>query len=150
MREFEYKSPKENKIEENLGEPHTFKVYIDGNVAGVGIVEYFSKPLPIYQLTTLYTEEEFQKQGVATEILDKVEQWAKERKKPVVLVDAVIDEELDENGKKAKGMYARRGWVEIVGQHDRHVYNWPEGLSTDILKGFECRYTDYLERNDKK
>lgn len=149
MRSFEYKSPQENKVEEDLGEPHTFKVYIDGKVAGVGIVDYFSKPLPIYQLTTLYSEIEFQKQGVATEILDKVEQWAKARKKPVMLVDAIIDEEVDEHGNKAKGMYARRGWIEIEGQYGRHVYNWPKNVSTDVLKGFECRYTDYLERGNK-
>lgn len=150
MRHFvEYKSPKENMIDGEFDEPHTFKVYIDGNVVGGATVEYFSKPLPIYQLTDIYTEVEHQRRGVATEILEKVEKFAKERKKPIVLVDAIIEEEPDENGKTAKGMYVRRGWVEIPGQHGRHVYNWPKDISTDILRGFECRFTDYLERTGK-
>lgn len=51
---------------------------------------------------------------------------------------------------KAKGMYKRRGWKEIPKSFGLSVFNWPEDVSLDVMKGYASRYTDHLERNQAK
>lgn len=51
---------------------------------------------------------------------------------------------------KAKGIYKRRGWKEIPKSFGLSVFNWPEDVSLDVMKGYASRYTDHLERNQAK
>ncbi len=134
-----YVDPKKDLEEEGLGQ-HRFDLTIDGEKIGGVEINYFSKPLPLYQVTDLYVDFKYKGNHYASRILDQVEEWIVNRKKPGVLVDATLHEE-------NHGMYAKRGWVEIPGSQGLHVYNWPKEVSLDIMKGYANRYTDYLERD---
>lgn len=142
MEEITYISPQENLGRDE--EPkHTIEFKIDDEVIGKAEIEYFSKPFPLYQISDLYIEPEHQGEGKASKIMEKVEEMLKERKKPGVLVDA-IDED-----SPAKGMYQRRGWQEVPDQGGLFVYNLPDKISIDQLRGYRDRYTFYDERQEK-
>lgn len=134
-----YVNPKKDLEEEGFGQ-HRFDLIIDGVKMGGAEINYFSKPLPLYQLTDLYVESEFQGKGLGAQIIDQFEKMLLTRKKPGVLVDAIFEDS------KAKGMYERRGWKEIPGSYGLCVFNWPEDVPLDVMKGYASRYTDYLER----
>lgn len=138
--ETKYVSPYESLEDEGTPERRV-DILVDGEKVGSAILDYYSKPLRLYQITDLYVDFEHQGKGYASKVMDHVEQFLKERKRPGVLVDAVLE------GDPAQGMYARRGWEEVPGSHGLHVFNWPKDISLDVLKGYESRYTDMLERN---
>ncbi len=134
-----YINPKEDLKEEGLGQ-HRFDLIIDGIKIGGAEINYYSKPLPLYQLTDLYVEPDFQGKGFGSQIIDQFEKMLIARKKPGVLVDAIFEDS------KAKGVYGKRGWKEIPNSYGLHVFNWPENVSLDVMKGYASMYTDHSER----
>jgi GNAT superfamily N-acetyltransferase len=133
-----YTSPSE--IDPEVEKPqHKLELRLDGEVIGGAEIDYYSKPLPFYQLTDLWVEHEYAGRGNASRIMDQVENFLKERRKPGVLVEAILDD-------SAQGMYERRGWMPVPDGLGRHVYNWPDGVSLDVLKGYEERQTPIDER----
>lgn len=139
----EYKNPVE-AMEDGEAPQHRFEIKIDGKVVGAVEINYFSKPLPLYQLTEMYIEVGEKGKGYASRLMEKVEEFLIKRKKPGVLVDAIME------GDSASGMYKKRGWVEVLGSYGLHVYNWPEDVDLSVLKGYPDRYTPILERSSFK
>ena len=119
---------------------HRFDFVVDGERIGAAEIDYFSKPLPLYQVTDLYVDFEHKGKGYASQIMDQVETWLRERKKPGILVEAILD------GDPAQGIYERRGWKPVPNSFGQHVYNWPDNVDLSILDGYPQRYTDHLER----
>jgi GNAT superfamily N-acetyltransferase len=112
----------ENSDEDELLRHHRFEITQDGAVIAAAEVIYRSTPLPVYQVSDLYTEYEYQSQGYASAKLDQIENFLKQRKKPGILVDAIYSDE-----PKVQTMYERRGWKRIDNLN-RRVFNWPEGV----------------------
>lgn len=138
MEKIQYFSPEANKErDEYLG--HSFEVISNGKKIGAAEVNYYSKPIPLYQVSDLYIDVEAQGKGLASRVMEQVETWLKERKKPGVLVDAIMDG-------PAQGMYERRGWQRVFPNQDLYVYNWPADIDLSVLEGYALRYTDQLER----
>lgn len=135
----EYWSPKES-LEHGESAQHRFNLFIEGQKIGVAEVDYFSKPLPVYQITDLYIDPQEQGRGLASKIMSQIEQFLKEKKKPGILADAIMP------GKPAYGMYERRGWNKIPNSGGLLVYNWPSDVNLNVLNGFPFRYTDLLKR----
>jgi GNAT superfamily N-acetyltransferase len=135
----EYSSPKK-AIEQGEEPQHRFDLILDGERIGAAEINYYSTPIPLYQLTDLYVDYEHSGQGNASRLLGQVEGFLRERRKPGILVDAVIED------KPASGMYARRGWQEVPGGQGLHVYNWPKDVDLSVLKGYAYRQTDITER----
>ena len=140
--EIKYSSPKESR-EQGEAPQHRFDVLVDGKKIGAAEVDYFSKPVPLYQVTELYVDFEHKGKGHASKILEQIEKFLDNKKKPGVLVDAII------SGDPAQGMYARRGWKEVPGSMGMHVYNWPEDASLEALAGYAFRYTDPMTRGSE-
>jgi GNAT superfamily N-acetyltransferase len=136
----QYVDPKKDLEEEGLGQ-HRFDLIVEGVKVGGAEINYFSKPLPLYQLTDLYIEPNFQGKGFGSQLIDRFEKMLLARKRSGVLVDAIFEDS------KSKGMYERRGWKEVPESCGLYVFNWPENISLDVMKGYASRYTDYLERN---
>lgn len=139
--EIKYSSPEES-IEQGEEPQHRFDLMIDGKKIGAAEMNYYSKPLPLYQLTDLYVDFEHKGKRYASKILEQVEDFLKRRKKPGVLVDAILDDD------PASGMYARRGWQRVPNMIGLHVFNWPKDVSFDVLAGYSFRYTDMLNRKN--
>jgi GNAT superfamily N-acetyltransferase len=138
--EVTYVSPRESL--ETEGEPERrIDLVVDGETIGSAVLHYYSKPIRLYQVTDLYVHEAFKGKGYASAIMDRVEYFLqKEVKLPGVLADAIIE------GDPAQGMYAKRGWVEVLGSHGLYVFNWPKRVGFDVLVGYSCRYTDMMNR----
>lgn len=135
----EYKSPKSAEAGEMP--QHRFDLSIEGKVIGAAEMDYFSKPLPLYQLSELYVDRQHQGKRYASQIMDQVEDFLRERKKPGVLTDAILP------GEYAQGMYERRGWKEVPGYRGfLKVFNWPDDVSLEILQGLFKRYADHVNR----
>ncbi len=130
-----YKKP-EDSDDDKILRHHRFEIKHDEEIIAAAEVVYLSKPLPIYQVSDLYTEYEHQGKGYASAILDQIEAFLKERKKPGVLVDAIFSDE-----PQVQSMYERRGWKRIDGL-GRRVFNWPEDVDTKIMQGYEMRNED--------
>jgi ribosomal protein S18 acetylase RimI-like enzyme len=133
MENIRYSSPKESVEQDELPQ-HRFELVIDEEVIGAAELDYYSKPIPLYQLTDLYVEYEFKGKGYASKIMDQVETWLRNRKKPGVLTEAILE------GDAAQGMYEKRGWKK-VGEYGLHVYNWPEDVDLSVLNSYAQRYT---------
>lgn len=139
--EIKYSSPRETFEREGVGQ-HRFDLIVDGKKVGGAEVDYFSKPLPLYQVTNLYIDVEHNGKRYGSQIMEQVESFLREKKKPGVLVDAIAIDD------PASGFYARRGWTEVPDSGGLHVYNWPEGTSLDVLVAYSFRYTDMSERSE--
>jgi GNAT superfamily N-acetyltransferase len=135
-----YTNAQENFEQEGTGQHH-FSVFVDGKKVGAAEINYYSKPLPLYQLTDLYVEYEYQGKGYATELLDQFESFLVKRKKPGTLVNAIIDDDKHD-------LYTKRGWIEVPDGHGLMVFNWPKEVSLEILNGYPQMYTDHLERGN--
>lgn len=140
MESINYLSPEE-VLEKGEIPQHHFDLIIDGKKIGSAEIDYFSKPLPLYQVTDLYVDFEYKGKGYASQIMFKVEEWLIERKKPGVLVEAIL------SGDPAGGMYKKRGWVEVPGEYGLHVFNWSKDIDLSILKGYSSRYAK-LEKGE--
>jgi len=141
--QIEYVSP-ENSAEDGILRNHEFNLIINGKKVGGAEVHYFSAPLPIYQLSELYVDFEEKGKGYASQLLDRVETFLKERKKPGILTDAIFE------GDPASGMYERHGWKKIPSDLNLMVYNWPDDVSPDILIGYPNRQRDMLDRMEDR
>lgn len=84
-----YTSPAERSLEEMP--QHAFELVEDGEVVGGVEIDYFSRPLPLYQLTDLWVDNEYAGQGNASRIMAQVEAFLRERGKPGMLVDAIVE-----------------------------------------------------------
>lgn len=133
----QYTSPSEQGSEDLP--QHKFELKDGTKVVGGAEIDYFSKPLPLYQLTDLWIDFEYAGRGNASRLMTQVETFLKERRKPGVLTEAILDG-------PAQGMYGRRGWMAVPDMPGRYVYNWPEHVSVDVLKGYEMRQTPIDER----
>jgi GNAT superfamily N-acetyltransferase len=139
MENIQYLSPKESM--ENGDEPqHHFDLIIDGEKIGSAEINYFSKPIPLYQVTDLYVDFEHKGKGYASKIMDEVEKWIRSRRKPGILVDAIME------GDVAQGMYEKRGWLKVPSNRGLYVLNWPNDVDLSLLDGYSFRYTDFLDR----
>ena len=133
-----YSSPAEQPPEE---EPlHRFEIVKGDETIGGGEIEYFSRPLPLYQLSDLWVDDEHSGRGNASLIMDRVEGFLEKRGKPGLLVDAIIP------GSKAYGMYERRGWEAVPSNPYLRVYNWPQDVPLDVLRGYAMRQTPMEDR----
>ena len=126
----------EDSEEDEMFRHHRFEVKKDNVVIAAAEVTYHSKPFPIYQVSDLYTESENGGQGYASAILDQIEAFLRERKKPGILVDAILSDE-----PRVLSMYERRGW-EKIDNFGRRVFNWPGNVDTNIMQGYEMRGAD--------
>jgi ribosomal protein S18 acetylase RimI-like enzyme len=135
--DIQYISPAEQDTEDMP--QHKFELKDGNRVVGGAEIDYFSKPLPIYQLTDLWIDFEYAGRGNASRIMAQVEAFLQERRKPGVLMEAILDG-------PARGMYERRGWMPVPETPGRYVYNWPEHVPLDVLKGYEMRHTPVDER----
>lgn len=142
MNEIKYFNPKE-VMEQGDPPQHHFDLFVSGEKVGTAELDYYSKPLPIYQVTDLYVDYEHHGKGYGSRLMDQVERWLVERGKPGILVDAILDSE------PAAGMYQRRGWVKDPTSVHRYVFNWPKEASLEILRGYELRNTNLGIRSDK-
>ncbi|SRR3989339_333678 len=140
---FIYKNPRKN-IEQGEDPLHTIDLMFDGKIIGRAELTYYSKPYPLYQLSDLYVELEYQGTGQAGKIMEQVENFLKEKKKAGVLVDAIDPDS------PASGMYARRGWQEIPESNGLHVYNLPKDATLEDFKGYTFRQTDLMDRESWK
>ena len=141
MEKITYVPPKE-AIEQDELPQHRFDLIVDGERIGAAEIDYFSKPLPLYQVTDLYVEYEHKGKGYASQIMNQVEAWLHNRKKPGVLVEAILE------GDPAQGMYEKRGWKPVPDSNGLFVYNWPEDVDISILKGYAERYASLAERGN--
>jgi GNAT superfamily N-acetyltransferase len=139
MESIEYSSPQQ-AAEGGETPQHRFDLIVDGEKIGAAEIDYFSKPLPLYQVSDLYVDFEHKGKGYASQILSQVEEWITSRGKPGVLVDAVME------GDDASGMYVRRGWMSVPNTPGLHVFNWPADVSLSVLDGYAMRHTDMTER----
>ena len=106
----------------------------DGKIIAGAEVDKYSRPLPIYQVTDLWSE--IPSKGHASLVMDEVEAFMHRTKKPGVLVDAI------DNDNPAKGMYSRRGWEYVPDQYGLMVYNWPKDKAPlSVMAGYAMRYT---------
>lgn len=139
MDELRHRSPKETLEKEGYPE-HSFELIVNGEKIGSATVLYFSKPIPMYQISNLDIEEPLHRgKGYGGKIMGAIEDWLLQRKKPGIIVDAIHE------NSPAKGMYARRGWEfieELEGHDATYVYNWPNDVDKSILRGYKQRYTD--------
>lgn len=138
--EIKYVSPRES-IEKDGSTERRIDLIVSGEKVGAATLDYFSKPIRLYQISDLYVDFEQKGKGYASAIMDKVEDFLlRDVKLPGILVDAVLE------GDSASGMYERRGWINVPNSNGLHVFNWPEDVPLDVLKGFSFRYTDPMER----
>ncbi len=134
MEKVRYLSPKES-LERGDEDPyHRFELVLEGKTVGAAEVEYFSKPLPHYQVGSLYVDDEQMGKGYASQLMAHIEDWLKERKKPGILIDVIDDTN------PAKGMYEKRGWQKMPGWRPLFVYHWPADVDLSILDGYSARY----------
>lgn len=137
MESFKHTSPAEN-----IENPHVHKMelFIDGESVGSAGVEYFSKPFPLYQITSLGIDHDKQGRGYARKLMSYIEGVLVKKGKAGILVDAIDPES------PAHGMYERRGWTEVPDSGGLYVFNMPKGATLDLLKGYSFRYTDPMIR----
>ena len=60
---------------------HRFDLIVNGEKIGAAEINYYSKPIPIYQITNLFVDFEYKGKGYASQIMSQVEEWLKARKK---------------------------------------------------------------------
>ncbi len=130
-----YSKP-EDSYEEDDMKGHLFEVEENGEVISGAEVHYYSKPIPFYQVSSLYTDYDHISKGMASAVMDKVEAFLDARKKPGVLIDSISS---DVPG--VKGMYARRGWKQIS-SGGRYAYNLSEDIDTSIFENIFARGQD--------
>ncbi len=129
----------EHSEEEKLLRHHRFEIKEGDTVVSAAEIHYRSKPIPFYQVSSLYTEYTHAGKGYASAIMDKIETFLKERKKPGILVDTIMSDVPE-----VQGMYERRGW-HLIDEYGRRVFNLPEDIDPKIFVGYEMRGVDVFE-----
>ncbi|MCR4313633.1 MAG: GNAT family N-acetyltransferase [Candidatus Uhrbacteria bacterium] len=141
MKIFEYHNPEANK---DRGEDprHTFELKgAKGETIAGAEIDYYSKPIPHYQVTDIWVDFEHQGQGIASELMGKIEEMLKAKKRAGFLVDAIME------GNPTKGFYERRGWIPVPGGMNQFVFNLPRGAEPESFISVENRQTPIEERN---
>lgn len=119
---------------------HVFEIMENGEVIAGAELSYLSKPVPLYQLSDLWVEYSHHGQGLGSRLMDQVEDFLRKRKKPGVLVEAILEDN------PAKGMYQKRGWVKIPNMMHLFIFNQPKNLDWKVFQGYSMRYTPLTER----
>lgn len=129
-----YTKPEHSEEEPQLRH-HRFEIFDDGDSISGAEVYYRTKPMPYYEVRELWTEHEYQGKGLrlASKVMDEVEDFLIERKKPGLLVDA-IHSDIPE----VETMYERRGW-ELIDNSCLRAFNLPDRVDPDIFIGYEMR-----------
>ena len=141
MSEIRYNNPQEN-VERGDDAWHTLEIEDEaGVVIARAEINYYSKPIPFYQLTDLYTEPEHQGKGLASSIMAAFEAKLKKSGRAGFLVDAILPED------KSSGMYERRGWIPVPNGMGQYVFNLPKGVGPEKFIGVEMRQTPIEERS---
>jgi len=141
MEHFEYTKPEDNYDEPSA---HRIELIIDDRVVGEALLEYSSKPFPLYQVSTLQIENFLLGRGYGTKIMGNIESLLKKKGRAGVIVDAI------HTASPASGMYARRGWVPVPGEDSMFAYNLPVGAKVEQLKGFDHRKTKFVDRVSRR
>ena len=143
MNKVEYRSPAQN-LEFEADTYHTFEICDPkGEIISRAEVEYFSKPIPYYQLTDISTEHDYRGEGFASLVMDAFEAFLKKRGKAGFLVDAIMD------GDPAQGWYERRGWLQVAKEKEhigQYVFNLPKDVLPSVFRKVEMRQTPLEER----
>lgn len=135
-----YIKPEDSDSEEQFRH-HRFEIKIDGEVVAAAEVDYRSKPIPLYQVSDLYTEEDLQGRGYGSAIMRQVEDFLVDRGKVGILVDNSIY-----TSETGKSFYLERGWVKIDAL-DRLVYNLPDTIDPMIFQNYETRGQEMYNDN---
>jgi GNAT superfamily N-acetyltransferase len=140
-REVHYRNPETN-LEQGEDPQHTLEIIDEktGETIARAEIEYFSKPIPYYQVSDLYTEQAYQGRGYASKIMEKIEEMLKKKKRPGFLVDAIFSDH------PASGFYQRRGWIPVPGNNEQYVFNLPKNADVKIFQFVEARQNPLLER----
>ncbi|MBI2473631.1 GNAT family N-acetyltransferase [Candidatus Uhrbacteria bacterium] len=140
-REVHYRNPEAN-LEQGEDPKHTFEIIDEktGEPLARAEIEYFSKPIPYYQVSDLYTEHAYQGKGYASRIMKEIEDMLKKKNRTGFLVDAIFSDN------PASGFYERRGWIPVPGNKDQYVFNLPKNVDATIFQSVEMRQTPLLER----
>ncbi|OGH86264.1 MAG: hypothetical protein A2493_00160 [Candidatus Magasanikbacteria bacterium RIFOXYC12_FULL_33_11] len=138
--EIRYNNPKQN-LEKQEEPMHTMDLVLNGEIIGRAEMTYYSKPVPLYQVSDLYVEPAYHGKGYASQIMSQVELFLKKHKRAGVIVDAI---DIDS---PASGMYSRRGWQEIPGESGLYVYNIPPNATLKDFQGYALRQTDITTRD---
>jgi len=143
-----YIKPAESETEEQFRH-HRFEIKVDGEVVSAAEVNYYTKPIPLYQVSDLYTEFNHQSKGYGSAIMEKVEQFLIDRGRPGILVDNSIHTSAD-----GRSFYLDRGRVRID-ELDRLVYNLSDKIDSSIFLNYETRgqetYNDaHWKENQRK
>jgi GNAT superfamily N-acetyltransferase len=136
-----YVPPEKSEMNE-LFRHHKFEVNEDGVVISSAEVQYYTRPIPVYQVTDLYTIPSRQNEGFASAVLDKIEAFLIERGKPGILVDGIMSDVPE-----LTSMYERRGW-RLIDQFGRRVFNLAPDVDPGIFIGYEVRGAE-VESNEK-
>ena len=123
---------------------HVFEITENGEVIAGAELLYLSRPVPLYQLSDLWVDYSYQGKGLSSRLMAQVEEFLRQRKKPGVLVDAIMD------SSPAKGMYQKRGWVKIPEMMHLFIFNAPKDLDWKVFRGYAERYTPITERESFK
>jgi GNAT superfamily N-acetyltransferase len=134
MPEIFYHSPRQN-IEQNGHACHTVEIREGKILLGGADIEYFSKPIPFYQISALWTEYEHRGKGYGSKVMEYIERLLKEKRKAGFLVDAI------DSDSPAKGFYARRGWIKVPDSFGQYVFNLPKNVGPEIFQNVQCRGT---------
>lgn len=131
-----YSKPKNS--EEFSGPKHTFEYYDEEHeILSRASLEYFSKPLPFYEVAFLETYAAIDRnQGNAGFVMDQVESFLISKKRPGVLRNAIKD------SNPTRGMYVKRGWHVVIQSDGKelYVFNWPKGVPLQQMHNYEQRY----------
>lgn len=132
MSELHYFNPAQN-LERGESSMHVIEVREGDEVIGGADIEYFSSPVPFYQVSDLWISHEHHGEGHGSKVMDYIEKMLKQKGKAGFLVDAI-----DANS-PAKGMYERRGWQRVPDSLGQYVFNLPKGVKPDIFQNVQYR-----------
>lgn len=113
---------------------HKFEIKDGERLLSSAEVKFLSKPLPHYLVADLYTEPGFQNMGLASKVLDSIEQFLRERDKPGVLIDLVMSDIPE-----VRLMYERRGW-ELLNERNLRAFNLSPEIDRSIFRGYQERH----------
>ncbi len=142
MPELFYHNPAQN-IERGENAKHTIEVRDGDELIGGAEIEYFSKPLPVYQVSHLWVEPDHQGKGYSTKVMAYIERMLKQKGRAGVLVDSIDQDSL------ASGLYARRGWLLVPDSDCLYVYNLPKGVEPKLFQEYVDRQTPIENRTEK-
>ena len=109
----------------------------DNRLVGNAFLNYYSWPIPLYELASVYVATRYRGRGYGSALMAAVEEFLKRNKRAGILSDAI------EPNSPARGMYQRRGWTTITPGGIRYAFNLPEGMSEKELRAF-------YERRDER